>query len=371
MLTLMDRRSYILAPMAVTLLFGCADGGDGRAIAEPSIRLAIVGQALIEHDPRDYFETPMSTVLPLLGQADAVFTNLEVAVSGPGCACVPTRDDVYFHGAQPNVLDFLAEIGVSLLALSNNHSWDYGTQGILSTIDEAEKRGLIHAGTGMNVAAATAPAYLDLDGFRLGLVSLATVNSPDGARATPARAGANMLDPGDTAAWDRNIAAVQAAAAEADAVLAYQHFQIDAEPGWQERWARATIDAGADVYVSHGEPTLAGVEVYGGGLILYGLGNFIFHTRTELGRYPPDVWQSVIAEVTLDAGRVRDVTFIPIALDPGTEGPRFLETRGYPEVAGGEVGQSIVGRLADLSRAYGTTIELREGRATLEVGGQR
>lgn len=361
----------VFAAVATCLVLGCGNRGDGSADPEPSVRLGIVGQALIEHDPRDYLDTPLSSVVPILAAADAVFTNLEVAVSGPGCSCDPTRNDVFFHGAKPDVLDFLGEIGVSLLALSNNHSWDYGTEGILSTIAEAEARGLVHAGTGANISEAAAPAYLDLGDFRLGLVSMATVNSPEQARATDSRAGVNMLDPGDSAAWDRNIAAVRTADYAADAVLVYQHFQTDAEIGWQQSWARATIDAGGDIYISHGEPTLKGVEVYHGGLILYGLGNFIFHTRTELGRYPPDVWQSVIVEVSLGAEGVDEVTFTPVVLDEGTEGPTFLETRGYPEVAEGELGQAILSRLIDLSIPYGTTIELRDGRAKLSIGDQR
>ena len=365
------RRAVVFAAVATPLLVGCADRRDGSADPEPSVRLAIVGQALIEHDPRAYFETPLSSVVPILGAADAVFTNLEVAVSGPGCSCVPTRSDVFFHGAEPDVVDFLAEIGVSLLALSNNHSWDYGTEGILSTIAEAEVRGLTHAGTGTDISEAAAPAYLDLGDFRLGLVSMATVDLPEEARATGSRAGINMLDPSDSADWDRNIAAVRTADYESDAVLVYQHFQTDAEIGWQESWARATIDAGADVYVSHGEPTLKGVEVYHGGLILYGLGNFIFHTKTELGRYPPDVWQSVIVEVSLSAEGVDEVTFTPVVLDEGTEGPGFLETRGYPELAEGELGLAILGRLIDLSSPYGTMIALGDGSAALRIGDQR
>ncbi len=364
---LMHRVGMVFASVATCLMLGCGDRGDGSADPAPSVRLGIVGQALIEHDPRDYVDTPLRSVVPILATADAVFTNLEVAVSGPGCSCVPTRDDVFFHGAEPDVLDFLGEIGVSLLALSNNHSWDYGTEGILSTITEAEARGLIHAGTGGNISEATAPAYLDLADFRLGLVAMATVNSPEQARATDSRAGINMLDPGDSADWDRNIAAVRTADDASNAVLVYQHFQYDADIGWQESWARATIDAGADIYVSHGEPTLKGVEVYQGGLILYGLGNFIFHTKTEFGRYPPDVWQSVIVEVWLGAAGVDEVTFTPVVLNEGTEGPRFLETRGYPEVAQGELGQTILNRLIDLSVSYGTTIKLGDGRATLRL----
>lgn len=368
----MRRLGTVFASVATCLVLGCGNRGDGSADPEPSVRLGIVGQALIEHDPRDYLAAPLNSVVPILAAADAVFTNLEVAVSGPGCSCVPTRNDVFFHGAKPDVLDFLGEIGVSLLALSNNHSWDYGTEGILSTIAEAEARGLVHAGTGANISEAAAPAYLDLGDFRLGLVSMATVNSPEQARATDSRAGVNMLDPGDSAAWDRNIAAVRTADYAADAVLVYQHFQTDAEIGWQQSWARATIDAGGDIYISHGEPTLKGVEVYHGGLILYGLGNFIFHTKTEVGRYPPDVWQSVIVEVSLGAEGVDEVTFTPVVLDEGTEGPSFLETRGYPEVAEGELGQAILSRLIDLSVPYGTTIKLgRDGRAKLSIGDQR
>lgn len=366
----MRRHSFVWNLLTLTisvLLAGCAEPQTSSSNRDADIRLAIVGQALIEHDPRDYLEAPMSTVLPILARADAVFTNLEVAVAGPGCGCAPTRDDVYFHGAGPNVLDFLADIGVSLLALSNNHSWDYGTKGILSTIAEVERRGLIHAGTGAQVSAATAPAFLQLDGFRLGLVAMASVNAPDDARATEERAGVNMLDPGDATDWERNLAAIRTAASDADALIVYQHFQTDAEAGWQQRWARAAIDAGADIYVSHGEPTLGGVETYQGGLVLYGLGNFIFHTRTELGRYPPDVWQSSIVEVSLDAGGVRNASFVPIVLDPGEEGPLFLETRGYPETAEGELADAIVGRLVELSNRYGTDIAIEEGIARLQV----
>ena len=330
----------------------------------------MVGQALIEHDPRRYLEAPLATVVPLLAPADAVFTNLEVAVAGPGCDCRPTRDDVFFHGAGPEVLDYLGDIGVSLLSLANNHSWDYGDAGIVSTLEEAAKRGFTHAGTGRTLAEAAAPAYRDVAGLRVGMVALATVNQPPEAAATEAAPGVNMLDPDDPAAWDRNIAAVREAAADADFVIAYQHYQVDAGEGWQESWARATVDAGADLYVSHGEPRLAGVEAYGGGLILYGLGNFIFHSRTEIGNYPPETWQSVVATLTIGRDGVGEAAFTPILLDEGSEGEFFLERRGYPEVATGDLGQSILERLAALSADYGTRLDVRDGRARWTAPGR-
>lgn len=359
-----QRRGPFWVAVVLASVVGCdrtSDSDEGPS----QINLAIVGQALIEHDPRDYLKTPLATVTPNLARADAVFTNLEVAIAGPTCECEPTRTDVFFHGAQPDVLDYLRNLGVSLLALSNNHSWDYGTEGILSTITEARRRGFVHSGTGEDVSHASSPAYLEVGGVSLALVASASVNSPAEARATEDRAGVNMLEPGNQADWDRNLSSVRTA--NADVVVVYQHFQTDAEEGWQKAWAHAVIDAGADIYVSHGEPTLAGVEAYHGGLILYGLGNFIFHTKTELGRYPSDVWESVIAEVRLDKSGVREVTFTPIVLDPGSEGPRFLETRGYPEVATGSSGEAILTRLRDLSAAYGTILDLTETSAVLTL----
>ena len=351
--------------MAALASAGCAPGADnaGGSGSEPTVTLAVVGQALIEHDPRQYLEAPLATVAPILAGADAVFTNLEVAIAGPDCDCEPTRDDIFFHGAGPEVLDYLDEIGVSLLALANNHSWDYGDEGIVSTLDEVGRREITHAGTGRTLRGAVAPAYRDVGGVRVGMVALATVNAPPNAMATDTKPGVNLLHPDDAAAWDRNLGAIREAAGNSDVLISYQHYQTDAGPGWQERWARAAVDAGADLYIRHGEPRLAGVEAYGGGLILYGLGNFIFHTRTDLGNYPRDVWESVVVALSLGADGVREATLVPIVLNEGTPGELFFETRGYPEVAEGDAGSEILERLARLSAEYGTKLEIEDGRA--------
>ena len=78
-----------------------------------------------------------------------------------------------------------------------------------------------------------------------------------------------------------------------------------------------------------------------------------------------------MAEVELSATGIRDVIFTPIALDPGTPGPLFFETRGYPEVPEDDVGESILYRLAELSAAYETSIEVQGGVATLQVRSER
>ena len=57
------------------------------------------------------------------------------------------------------------------------------------------------------------------------------------------------------------------------------------------------MDAGANIYVGHGDPRLQGIEIYRGCVILYCLGNFFFQTKTEVGFYGHEVWESVIVQV--------------------------------------------------------------------------
>lgn len=367
----MDFRLMKVASIVVALFSLAVSGFSDEARQSPldgdSIDVVLLGQALIEHDPRQYLEAPLRTVTPILDSADAVFSNLEVAIRNESCECTPTRDGTYFHGTGPAVLDYLRDIEVNLLALSNNHSWDYGATGIASTISEVADRGFTHAGTGASLREATAPGYRDVNGLRVAMIAMATVNNPPEAAATEARPGVNLLGIEDQAGWDRNIAAIQEAARNADLVIVYQHFQVDDPGSWQQSWARAAVDAGASLYVSHGQPTLSGVELYRGRPVFYGLGNFIFHTRTEVDQYPDDVWESVIVEMTLSKSGVGSISMTPIVLDRGVPGKLFFEKRGYPEVAQAERGARILKRLAELSSALDTKLSIRDGRAHVEL----
>ena len=186
--------------LGISSLAALAISGETRQSpsGSDSIQVVLLGQALIEHDPRPYLQAPLRTVTPILDSADLVFANLEVAVRSEGCECVPTREGTYFHGTGPHVLDYLRDIKVNVLALSNNHSWDYGAAGIVSTISEVADRGFTHAGTGANLQEATAAGYRDVSGLKVALVAMATVNNPPEAAATE-EPGVNLLGIDDLA----------------------------------------------------------------------------------------------------------------------------------------------------------------------------
>jgi poly-gamma-glutamate synthesis protein (capsule biosynthesis protein) len=327
----------------------------------PSVKLVLLGQSIILNDPRGVMDAPLGSLLPMMRNADVVFTNFEGAVKGAGCVCKPMREGVFQHASPPDVFDFLRFAHVNLLSLANNHSWDLGTDGVVSTRDEALRRGMVVAGSGHNIDEALAPGVITVNGIRIALVAMATVKISDSAMATSTLPGVNLLRIDNTADWNRNIAAIKAAKKNADVVIVYQHFQTVGTPEWQRRWAHAAIDAGGTIYVAHGEPQLFGVESYDGKPILYGLGNFIFQTKTEPGHYPQEVWEAAIAELTVGKGTVSSVRLTPILVKDAPS----LATRGFPVVAVDSVRDRILDRLAKLSRELGTNLKLDNGTASL------
>ncbi len=366
-------RGCVLGAGLLALSLGWSNTGRSAepAPANASLRVSFTGQALIKHDLREATPEKFKAMAAALqtNRPHVLFTDLEVTIdTGVGTA---KRDTQFFHATKPAVIDCLKAWGFNLLALSNNHAWDLGAPGILGTLNEVKKRGLGFAGTGATLAAASAPGYLETPLGRVALVSFASGKIAEGAAATPDRAGVNEvrlreetkeLDAGDAARIFDSIKTARAAGAAL--VIAYQHdhyWEPDnrVTPEWKRVFARACIDAGADVFVSHGAPMLHGIELHRGRPIFYDLGGLVFHTITAPGYYKPEVWESVIADAEFVAGRLTALRFRPVVMNENGEGeppsPQFYRTRGAPAPASGEAARAILERLARLSAAYGTT----------------
>jgi poly-gamma-glutamate synthesis protein (capsule biosynthesis protein) len=163
-------------------------------------------------------------------------------------------------------------------------------------------------------------------------------------------------------------------------------------------FARAMIDAGADMFVGHGPHVLRGIEIYKDKPILYSLGDFIFQNETLLrlpsenyeplglsvdkhvndfndARYnfdksgfPSDrlIWEAVIAVPKFRGGRLLELALHPITLGFGQ--PRSV--RGRPLSADGPLGEKILADLTALSAPMGTAIVVRNGvgYVTLNAG---
>ena len=346
------------------------------AAAKEEMRVMLVGQALIKKDLRPLAPLAVAQAREYLAGAEVVFTNLEATVAPPG-ARLPLRSATVEHGT-PEVLECLREMGFNLLSLANNHAWDLLERGMFVTREEVARKGFVFAGTGANAGEAAGAGVLDTPAGRVALVAMASgaVQLTPETWAGPDKAGVNFLEvrPDGTLnpeQQERILDAVRAAAAVAPTVLVYQHNHYWGElrgrdgpagrerridrfttPAWMEAWARRLIDAGASLYVAHGNPALHGIEIHRGRPIFYGLGNYIFQSYANLDRYGPLASLSAVVDVRFTRGRLTAVQLRPLVL--ALEG----EARGAPFLAQAGEAVAVLSTVAEQSRRYGTQVRI-------------
>jgi poly-gamma-glutamate capsule biosynthesis protein CapA/YwtB (metallophosphatase superfamily) len=386
MINRLDRRNFLkaagLAAAGATAGMAFANPVEAFAAATGKVRLMATGQALIENDLRQYAYAGYAAVAAYLKKADVRMCNLNVAIADPHAdtkaaphAGAPTRKDKFFHAADPQVLGCLKDMGFNLLALAANHAWDLGSDGLIATRAAVERAGFACAGTGADRDAAAMPAYLGAKDGQMALVSMATGKLADDAVASANAPGVNGLavEKGmfDRVDAHRNLRAIQAAASVGAAVIVSHNNHdwdddLQAVPDWQRRWAQECIDAGASIYIGTGATMLHGIEIYQGRPILYGLGNFIFHTHTEPEFYPPSAWESVIADCRFEGQKCREIRLQPITLNEwGEEGSLNQATRGRPTLADSEDSVAILEGLAQISKEFGTAIRVEGGQGVI------
>lgn len=368
-----------------------------------TIRLAVVGQSLIKVDPRKYWKNPLDTIKPILKSADVCFTNFEMAVDDGNCGVSADYSVVTGepelgddrpgnvsrpHAVKAEVMGFLSSVGFHLMSLANNHAWDLGNCGVRATIAAADAYEVMHAGTGNSVEETLSSAYLKVKGHTIALIAATTSRDErDLLLGT-----VNGVWTGHQDDWDRNIAAVQGAAKNADFVIYYHHFQIDDDEAngksiyghkavgmtaneWQYDFARAVIDAGASMYIAHGNRGFDGIEIYRGRPLLRQFGGFCYQGRSvEIGHYDDDfAWWGLLAMMTINNGYICSIEFIPLKLDEGAEyiadykKEDFLARRGLPEVATGILAVNILQRFVDLSKNYSVAVRIEGERAFLDL----
>ncbi len=392
-----SKKSNILICIGLLLAFG-----SGVSNAQP-IKLAIVGQSLIKIDPRKHWSNPFGSVKPILESADVGFTNFEMAVDDQ-CG-VPYKYQVMLgkpafgsdrpgntsgpHAVSENIMEFLSSRNFKLQSLANNHAWDLGDCGVKATIAAAKKYGVTYAGAGNNLGETTRAAIIEVKGVKIALIAATTSRDErDLVLPTQSSPGVNGVWTGWQEDWDRNIEAVKQARQKADFVIFYQHFQIDQKDAdgkgkyghknvgdmhkWQEAFAKAVIDAGAGMFIAHGDRIFDGLEIYKGRPLFRQFGGFSYQGLQSEGSYDPLVWQGLLGMLIIEDGYVRSMEITPLELNEGNEKEygdaiEFREKRGFAEVATGALAGNILKRFKDLSVKYGTQVKIEGEKAIIMI----
>jgi poly-gamma-glutamate synthesis protein (capsule biosynthesis protein) len=296
------------------------------------------GDLLMEQRPT---AAELTEVAPLLQGYDLVTGNIDTVVSLAG-----VKMPKYANLHAPRELAFdLRRLGVDVATLANNHTMDYGAEGLLDSLAAFEEAGVITVGAGANLATASAPVYCELHGRTVAIIACSSTLSELAAATNelpgvaPLKVSQSLLldthlileQPGsvpyvkswiEQAELDRISAVINEARSRADVVLIAYHGGVPAfwrspsHPVVQEyetQACRAFIDAGADAVLGCHAHEVHGIEFHRNRPIFYCLANFWVG---DFPRYPWMEVDSFIAELTFPAGSAEPaVSLVTIRLD--------------------------------------------------------
>ena len=456
----------LAAPLAAQPAARTPAGETGAKISQ-SFTVATVGdiimpQPLSRSDPR------FTALVARISGADVGFANMESSLVDLSTFAGPVTGTV----APLEVGAAIKAMGINLMNRANNHTFDGGLAGMVSTDRALDALGIAHAGTGRNLEDARAPGFLETRKGRVGLVGMFSIEDvgnfgPSYAR-TEATAlngtlgGAAGIDPLHLTTYHVVTAAQLAALRSAAAVYGVRdkassigpagedrfrffdewyeagtdpgalHYDMDPSderavlasvrngkvaadflistihahqtsrycgncaaggagsgmkeaadhypPDFLVKLAHESIDAGADMFVTHGVHALAGVEIYKGRPIFYGLSNFVFQFGLQAGSsydplanfskmaalQDPATQEALLATSRFEGGRLVEVRLFPVDLG-GDRRP--LSQMGVPLTPDPDGAIRILRHVQDYSRPFGTRIEIEGGVGVIHLDG--
>jgi len=440
----MNKRAAIgVALLGAVFLGQAPTAGQARPVT-----LALTGDTIIMQRLSPFTEPEFTGLFNLIRGADAAFTNLETLFHDYEAPPAHESGGTWMR-TDPPILKELVWAGFDLVSRANNHAGDFGALGSQITSRYVREAGLVEAGVGNSLAEAREARFLETPNARIALVSAASTFTPSSRAGNtrgdmPARPGLSPLRftttyivtperfadlkrvaaelsgqppaAGDTLNFGgRRYASgplpgqrtepnkqdleeiarvVRSASSLADIVIVSLHCH---ESGANRSvpadfipvFARAMVDAGADVFVGHGPHVLRGVEIYKDKPILYSLSNFVFQNETLLrmpadsydqynldagaqpaeyldARYDNDrrsfpadreYWDSVMATTKWEGGRFVELQLHPITLGYQTS----RADRGRPKLASGADAARILDVMTTRSKAFGATVVVKNG----------
>jgi poly-gamma-glutamate capsule biosynthesis protein CapA/YwtB (metallophosphatase superfamily) len=284
------------AGSATIQLFFCGDVMTGRGIDqilphpskpriyEPAVSSALGYVGLAERAngpipyPVDFSYVWGDALAELRARApDRRIVNLETSITTSEEA-LPKGINYRMH---PRNVPCLQAASIDCCVLANNHVLDWGTPGLLETVESLRRAGISATGAGRNAGEAERPAVLDAGKGRVLVFGFGSPTSgvPIDWSATQGRPGVQVLPDLSAQTASRVADRIYAQRRPGDLVVASIHwggnwgYEI---PRAQREFAHRLVDSGSvDVVHGHSSHHPKGIEVYRSRPILYGSGDFV------------------------------------------------------------------------------------------------
>ena len=301
--------------VTITAVGDCTLGTDPSLAADTSFPAfqAVHGDSYFFQNVRD-----------ILSQDDATIANFE----GTLTTSDQRANKKFTFKGDPAYTAILKDGSIEAVTLANNHTMDYGEQGLKDTEDALTDAGIAWC-SGNDIA------YQELNGVKCALIGIYAVEN-----------GLESLD-------QLKSAVKQAKAENAQIVVVDFHWnsELVEEPNEDMvTLGHAAIDAGADLVVGSHSHIVSGIEKYNGKFIVYGLGNFCFGGNL----HPKDMDAIMFRQtftVTGDGAQEDDkIAIIPVSVSSDSSYNDY-----QPTPVSGSAADQIMQKIDERSRQFGTT----------------
>lgn len=220
----------------------------------------------LDHCPPSYV---WGNLHPLLRRMDCNLVNLETTLT----QCTKAVPKVFNFRADPDKVAVLSQGPIHIVTLANNHSLDFGEEGLLETLETLDDAHILHVGAGKNLTAARAPTIFEKKGIKVGVLGC-TDNEPSW-KASDNHPGTHFVEVGDLESLKPAITDLRK---QVDLLILSIHWGPNMRkrpPDAFRSFAHALIDLGVDILHGHSAHVFQGVEVYKNKLILYDTGDLV------------------------------------------------------------------------------------------------
>ena len=253
-----------LKPSSTAVNYGFSDGENDEPNGTFDIVMHFAGDVLLaenldagraggfnEYASREGAEYFLKNAMPYFLNDDFTVVNLENVFSDRALSPAQKPLPAYWFKSKTANTEILTVSGVECVTIANNHTRDYGTEGLSDTIAALENAGIEYGTEGKTV-------YFEKNGFKIAVICCCMWNR----------------------SWaDGIIKRIKEAEAQSDFQIVFFHGGKEAEhtpEQWKIDACHALVDSGADIVVGAHPHVLQHAESYNGAKIIYSLGNFCF-----------------------------------------------------------------------------------------------
>ncbi len=269
------------------------------SIFEPQnkVSILVVGDIMLDRNVRARinkvgFDTFFAGVKNLISDADIAVANLE----GPFTTFRSVTDRQEFTFTfDPALAPRLADLGFDILGLANNHTLNFGRQGIDMTQQYIRDAGMFYYGEPNNKEELS--VVIEKNGIKVGFVGFHEFTYIN---------------------FDKVLAEIDKLRPEVDILIVSPHWGVEyqkAPTKNMQKWAHEFIDHGADAVIGAHPHIVGDTEEYNDKKIFYSLGNFVFD------QYFSEETMNGLA-VVMEVEKNKKIKYTTVNIRIDREGPR-------------------------------------------------